>query len=352
VTHVRLRSQLGSPVTALLAAGVLAAVGLAVGCGGASQPGPVTSAACADPTASVVITDDTNYSLADQFTLQVSTLEDNTDLVFDWSRLSLDFFGKPVSPATDIDTVLTALWNLTPSQIEADLKVDNIPLATNIGIITTFPDGTYTSQDLLNFNELGNPLPTDVLWARFNTADPNFQYPQDQYTFMLMASTGTTIGKDARAISLFTIDPNATQTELDLTNDSTKLDYTVNLTAARPVRVPAGVAPLTLDWSQMTTNAIGNPYVYSQITAAAVAHYTTKSLSDLEWQFLSLEDIADGWWSGPVMAGNSIDLSGLVDAGGAAFPGIDSTGIWMAALFCTSCNNPAPWSITVLQPCN
>ena len=31
--------------------------------------------------------------------------------------------------------------------------------------------------------------------------------------------------------------------------------------------------------------------------------------------------------------------------------GIDSTGIWMAALFCGNCNNPAPWSITILEPC-
>jgi hypothetical protein len=330
----------------------IAAGWLAGGCGGGSSSvSAVTSAACADPTASIVITDDTNYSLSDSFAIQVATLKDNTDLVFDWSRLTTDFFGQPVNPPVDIDTVLIALWNLTPGQIEAALKVDNLPLGANAGVITTFPDGTYVSQDLLGFNELGNPLPADVLWARFDTADPNFQYPQDQFTFMLMASSGTTIGKGARAMALFTIDPSATQTELDLTNDSTKLAYTVDLTRARPVRAPAGVAPLTLDWSQMNVNAIGNPYVYSQITEVAVAHYATRSLSDLEQSFLSLEEIADGWWSGPVLAGSSVDLSGLVDANNAAFTGIDSSGIWMAALFCTNCNNPAPWSITILEPC-
>ena len=50
-------------------------------------------------------------------------------------------------------------------------------------------------------------------------------------------------------------------------------------------------------------------------------------------------------------AGRTIDLSTLTDANGNAFPGIDDSGVWMAALFCGKCNNPAPWSITILQPC-
>jgi hypothetical protein len=84
---------------------------------------------------------------------------------------------------------------------------------------------------------------------------------------------------------------------------------------------------------------------------AAVAHYKTETLAQLQSNFLNLESIADGWWSGAVVAGASIDLSGLKDAGGVAFPGVDDTGVWMAALFCGNCNNPAPWSITILQPC-
>ncbi len=256
-----------------LAAGLLAG-----GCKSTTEtsPPPLTSATCSDPTAAVVITDPTNYSLTDDFTMQVATLKDNTDLVFDWSRVTVDFFGKAVDPANDIDTVLLSLWNLTPAGIEEALKVDNLPLAQNNGVITTFPDGTYTSQDLLNFNLLGQPLPVDQLWGYFNTATPNYQYPQDQYTFLAMAQTGTDVGRNPRMISLFHIDPTATQTELDFTNSSTKLDYSVDLIRAAPLRVPAGTPALTIDWGQMHTNAIGNEYVYSQITQAAVAHYTTK----------------------------------------------------------------------------
>ena len=80
-------------------------------------------------------------------------------------------------------------------------------------------------------------------------------------------------------ISLFHIDPNATQTELDFTNDSTKLTYSVDLLEAHPMVVPAAVPALTIDWSQMTTNSMGNAYNYSQITLAAVAHYKTDAAS-------------------------------------------------------------------------
>lgn len=326
---------------------------LALSCKKEEAATPIPSAACTDPTASIVITDATNYMLSDSFALEHVVVKDNTDLTFDWSRLTVDFFGKAVNPVTDINTVSISLWNLSPSDIEQALKVDSLSmmLAKNVGVITTFPDGTYTQMDLLGFNELGNPLPADQLWSRFDTATPMYQYPQDQYTFLLMAQSGADIGKNPHSIALFNIDPSASPTELDLTNDSTKLTYSVDLERARPMLVPAGAAALTIDWSQMTTNCLGNSYDGSQITAAAVAHYSSKTLPELQQQFLDLQTIADGWWSGAPPPGRTVDLSTLTDVNGAAFPGIDSNGIWMAALFCGGCNNPAPWSITILEPC-
>jgi hypothetical protein len=332
---------------------IIAAAVLAAGCGGGNKTTPtsIRSAACVDPTAHVVITDQTNYKLTNDFTIQLARLKDNTDLVFDWSQVTRDFFGKVLDPAADIDTFLISLWALTPAEIREALKKDDLPLTSNSGVITTFPDGTFTSQHLLGFDELGNPLPPEHLWARFNTADPAFAYPQDLYTFLAMASTGTEVGKGPRMLALFNIDPAATDTELHMTNDSTKLEYSVDLLRAAPVEVPPTVPGLTIDWGQMKTNAIGNPYNYYQITSAAVAHFGEKSLAELQTQFLQLEDIADGWWSGDVLSGNSVDLSTLVDKNGGAFPGTSADGVWMAALFCTNCNNPAPWSITILEPC-
>jgi hypothetical protein len=164
--------------------------GGAGGSGGGTTPGPepITSAACGDPTAKISITDETNYSLSDSFTIERSVLKDATDLTFDWSGLTHDFFGKSLDPANDIDLILISLWKLTPDGIEDALQHDSLALRSNLGVLTTCPDGSYTKKNLLDFEVLcdplapgANPIPPEEIWKRFDTSNPNFQYPQDQY---------------------------------------------------------------------------------------------------------------------------------------------------------------------------
>ncbi len=338
--------------TAIAAGAVLTAL---AGCHSSETttppPSPIKSAACMDPTASVVITDPTNYSLTDSFDIKTFTLKDNSDLLFDWGGLNKDFFGHAVNPATDINLILVALWRMTPAQIEDALKADDIPLSSNAGVITAVTDGQSTSVNLSKFTLIGQSIPTDLIPMYFDTSTPNYQYPQDQFTFMMMASTGTQVGKGPRGIALFHIDPKASPTTLAMTNDSTKLSFSVNLTQAAPMLVPPGTAKLTVDWSQMMHNMIGNKYDFSQITRAAVAHFKNQTLEELQSKFLDLQTLADDWWESTAIAGSSVDLSTLAKTDGSTFPGIDASGIWMTALFCDNCNNPAPWSITIMQPC-
>src|SRR5262249_44421610 len=103
------------------ARGAIAAAILGAGCGGPSGPPVIRSAACDDPAAPVVITDQTNYTLSNDFMIEVSLLKDNTDLVFDWSQVTRDFFGKTLDAAADIDIFLVSLWALTPEQLRAAL---------------------------------------------------------------------------------------------------------------------------------------------------------------------------------------------------------------------------------------
>jgi hypothetical protein len=339
--------------TAIAAGAVLTAIfTVLAGCHSATDtPPPITSAACMNPNASVVITDPTNYSLSDSFDIKTYTLKDNSNLVFDWSALHTDFFGHAVNPATDINLILVALWHMTPSQIEDALKTDDIPLSSNAGVITALTDGQSASVNLQQFTLLGQSIPTNLIPLYFDTSTPNYQYPQDQFTFMMMASTGTQPGKGPRGIALFHIDPLATTTTLAMTPDSTKLSYSVDLTQAAPVLMPSGTSKLTIDWSQMQHNMIGNKYDFSQITTAAVAHFKNTTLEQLQTRFLDLETLADEWYSTSSISGYSVDLSTTKTKNGQSFSGIDASGIWMTALFCDNCNNPAPWSITIMQPC-
>jgi hypothetical protein len=82
-----------------------------------------------------------------------------------------------------------------------------------------------------------------------------------------------------------------------------------------------------------------------------VAHYQ-QALPELEDRFLELETIASTGYQATVQSDEPTLLSALEDQAGNPFPGIDDTGVWVLALFCDRyCDNPAPWYLTVLEPC-
>ena len=109
---------------------------------------------------------------------------------------------------------------------------------------------------------------------------------------------------------------------------------------------------LHMDWSEMTIDALGREFDGTQPSEAVVARHVNRTIEDLEGQFLFLEDRADDCCSAEVVAGTSIDPNQLTDEAGNPFAGIDSTGVWLVALFCTNSRKiRAPWSIALLTPC-
>jgi len=246
------------------------------------------------------------------------------------------------------------LWNMTPDELAENIRMDNLPLSVNKGAIATFPADAYVQQNLLGFGTPdGSVIPPADLWRFFDSTAPDYAYPQDQYTFMMIAANGTTPGKESRMIKFFHIDPNVSETTVALTDNSMSMTWQTNLVTTLPVPVPTGMPNIVIDWEYMTNNAVGNEFIPTQITEAMVAHYPNLTRKQLDDQFLDLRELASEKWSGEIEAGFSIDLSTLVDENDApTFAGIDHTGVWLAAIFCTkTCNNPAPWAITVLQPC-
>jgi hypothetical protein len=62
--------------------------------------------------------------------------------------------------------------------------------------------------------------------------------------------------------------------------------------------------------------------------------------------------LAEDLYRAEVPSGTSIDLSAAVTDSGQAFTGVDGTSTWVLSLVCGDCNNPAPWYLTFLEPCN
>ena len=152
-------------------------------------------------------------------------------------------------------------------------------------------------------------------------------------------------------LQAFDLDASSTNTNVTLTNDSTKLTYVANLHNLTITGVPGGTPALTLDWSQMKTNALGAEFKEGYITSAVVGHYT-QTPAELEANFLDLDRIATATYRADIPAGSVLDFTTLRDDSGAAFPGIDDTGTWLVGLICGNCRNPAPWYMTILKTCS
>lgn len=348
-----------APCPALLLATLLSTLCAPLGCGNATTEGTEPDGALSETPGGCLKTanlrDANNYSLTTDIRIEMSALKGASDLIFDWSGLTTDFLGQPVNAASDIDLVVLSLWNMSQRELEQRMSTDTLSVNEQKGALTVYPDGTFTQRNLYGFNvfdDSNTPVGADKIEPFFDTTDPDYPYPPSDYTFMVAVASGTAPGQNSRMLSLFKLDTNSTQTTLALKDDSTRLNATATFTQSTPVRVPAATPDIVVDWNEMTKNALGNTYQPRQITKAVVMHFDAATLTELENDFLNLEHRANEWYEGEVTKGTSVDLSTLKDERAQGFQGITASGTWMVALFCTkTCNNPAPWSITLIEPC-
>ena len=328
------------PSTILLRAAPLCLA--ALGCGGNDAQQTMCFGA------NVVASERNDYSFFSKMTLSPVKVAPMSNLTFDWSALNEDFLGHPVNTATDLDTAIMMIWALPRGEFEADLNADALYTADLVvSPPLNLPLAGETSGQLHNFQINGTGLSP----AMFNDYFDVTLYPPATSTFIIAVQTGLDLGRGIRMLQAFDLDASSTNTNVTLTNDSTKLTYVANLHNLTMTGVPGGTPALTLDWSQMKTNAMGAEFKEGYITSAVVGHYT-QTPAELEASFLDLDRIATATYRADVLAGSVLDFTTLRDENGAAFPGIDDNGTWLVGLICGNCRNPAPWYMTILKTCS
>jgi hypothetical protein len=328
------------PSTILLCAAPLCLTTL--GCGGSdAQPMMCFGA-------NVVASETTDYAFRSTITLSPVTVAPMSNLTFEWGGLTKDFLGHSLNPVTDLDTAIMMIWALPRGEFEADLNADALYTADLVvSPPLNLPLAGETSGQLHNFLVNGTGLSP----AMFNDYFDATLYTPANSTFIIAVQTGLDLGRGIRMLQAFNLDASSTVTNVTLTNDSTKLTYTASLHDLTITGVPAGTPALTLDWSQMHTNALGAEFKESYVTSAVVGHYT-QTPAELERSFLDLDRIATATYRADVPSGSVLDFTTLRDENGAAFPGIDDSGTWLVGLICGNCRNPAPWYMTILKTCS
>ncbi len=320
---------------------------LALGCASNDGREP-TDAAPATCPADVAATETSNYAFSSTITLTPVPVASMSNLVFDWSGLTRDFMGHDLAPATDLNLAMVMFWNMPLAEFEKQLNADDLFTADLIvSPPLSLPLTGATSAHLYDFTINTTPVTPDMINPYFNAAE----YPPSQATYIAGVQTGTALGRNLRMMQAFNLDATTSSTVVPITNDSMKLEYSVNLHDLVTTVVPAGTAALTLDWSHMKLDGFGREFVRGDVTDAVVGHYA-ETPAELEKKFLDLDQIALTTYRAQIKSGWVLDFTTLKDGAGTSFTGIDGTGTWLVGLVCGNCRNPAPLYMTILKPCS
>lgn len=301
----------------------------------------LTACAPAGPPAAspdLVLTDANNYAFDGALRLPSTPVATASDLTLDWRAATTDLECHPLDPAADVDLVsVLHLRDLTPDEVAAAIADDTLAMSDVTAFGTWTNDAAETAVPLSALQLLGQP-------AHFEA-----QLTEGSGAWLLGLARGTTPGVGMAVLGFLDPQDASTTTTVDIAGGCGQLEAAADLHDLAPVPAPLR-GPYTLDWSAVTTDARGLPFTSSDVDSVMLARYDHAPIADLEAGFLDLEQQHDGLWSQPVADTTAASLDALVDAEGAAFPGLDTDATWILALRCGRCANPAPPVLTVLTP--
>jgi len=295
-----------------------------------------TGDSASDVSGDLVLDDSNNYSFSGTLNIPSTPVQSQTDLTVDWSALAYDFQCHEVDPANDIDNVAVLVFqDLSEEEVEDGLVNDTLSQLDLSAYISLEMDAaTSTQLSLLTF---------------FGT-DPEIleHFTEGSGTWLWMFTTGTEVTQGARMFHFMEPLDSETNNSVTIESGCDVLDAQVDLKTLNPAQI-ATTGPWTVDWSNLTLDGRGSELTLSQIDGVMLGHYTDKTIEELEGQVLDLEYIADTLWTSDVKSGTTIALTDLESETG-NFSELSADGVWILALTCSSCSNPAPLFLTLLEP--
>ena len=257
---------------------------------------------------------------------------------------------QDIDPLTGVDRLQMVVWKLPEADLVVKLNNDDLAMA-DVEAPGMVP--TNNERTRMNYLEMetvaASPNDEEML---LNFIDPD-QYDKELYSYTVMTAVGTNPELGFKMLHILRFDPDKEKTEVRITNESTTLDYEVDIASSDTIPLPAGDPNIVVDWADtLEENSLGNPFIPEKIWYVNVAHYPDMDVFDLEDNFLDIEYIAEDFYTAEVVSGASVNLNTLVDEEGDSFEGINHEGTWFIALMCGDCANPAPWFLSILQPCD
>jgi hypothetical protein len=288
----------------------------------------------------ILLRDANNYTSSGS--LSIPTIETApVDLDICWTDATDDIQCHPVDPLADVDNVGLLRMRLSEDQAEMRLANGMLPMSEVSGYVDYHTEKTSTCAKLSQMSFGGSKI---VLADEYKEAADT--------TYLILFAKGTKPGIGGRTMTFV----RPTSTSLNMRVDAPKgcglLTFTANISGATPIDVPAA-GPWVANWSNVTRDGQGNPVVFERIDGATLGFYQGMTLAQIEGDIFDLELNATTMWDIKLMGGRSVDLATAKErTTGATFPGFSSTapGVWLLALTCSNCQNPAPVVLAVLNP--
>lgn len=287
-----------------------------------------------NPVSVVALEDRQNYTLDSWIDASTDSVRSGFDSTVDWSGLDKDLLGYPVDPTQDVTTIgLVQFQDLTQDQVLQGINDGTLEQADLTGFANYDIAGGETNATLTQFNLLGTYV------------DPAVNVTVDGGTYLVSAITGDS---NYRMLGFFKPIEGGDTVPITLTGDSATIGYDVQLDSGIPVVIPRSNR-VTVDWSGLTTNGSGLDLNLPDIDRMMLAHYTA-SIDDLQSDFLHIQTLPDHAWTADVGGWGDWRLADLEDADGQRFDGFHDDGTWLMAMICSTCLNPAPPFLALVQP--
>ncbi len=310
---------------------------VAVGCSQSSDSGGGR-----DGGASIVLANENNYQSTASLSLPTVETASGADLDICWTNIASDMQCHPVAPQADIDNVaFLRLLHLTEAEAEVKLVSGEITQSQIDGYLEFHTENQTTCTKLSQFSFLGTKV--DVLAEYQESADE---------TYLLLFTHGPQRGIGARVMMFLKPLATSTNTKVDAPSGCGTLEFTADIASREEAQVPV-TGPWIVDWRNVTADGQGNEIIYSTLDKLLLGYYQGMTVADIQAKFFDLEIMATSLWDLGLAGGYTADLSQAVDRKtGAQFAGFGGAadGVWLLALTCSTCQNPAPVILTILQP--
>jgi len=290
----------------------------------------------------VLLGDEHNYESTSSLSIPTIETVSASDLDICWTDVVTNLQCHEVEPQADVDAVaLVRFMHLSEDEVEVQLTSGELQMAEVDGYIDYQTDHESTCAPLSAMSFLGTPIEVEEEYVE-----------SEDRTYLLTFNVGTNPGVGARSMIFVKPTASSTNTMVEAPEGCGLLDFSADLSSLEPVSIPID-GPWVIDWRDVTRDSQGNEIVFQNIDGLVLGFFEGMTVADLQEQILDLELIATSLWEVELEGGRTADLADARGRdGGGSFSGFDrdEDGLWMVGLMCSTCQNPSPIVLAVLEP--